>query len=650
MQGQKDHLVLRILILLGYLLLALGGIEMILTANHSGEVLGRFSAGWIVGLILYSLMAAILGLIGLRYFLKPQRLSHDVRRFHERLGGVPGSARPILSVAGILLPSMLMLSPWGYNIESVTVRSLVFVVAVILVGIGWVDPSRKMSSSFLWGALLVAGAFEITKQFNTVTNYPFKLGWSEGNRLWDYSLYFGRDLYQVVGEFSYPSYLTPGRHGLWGIPFLLAHTPIELVRFWDGLMWTLPYLLLGLTLFAKGQLRKRPLLLAALTLWSFLFIAQGPIYAPLVWGAVLLFALYQRDRLWLSLLATALACFYVGISRWTWLFAPAVWIAVWALLEEDPSQRLWSRIQRSIWLGLAGFVGGVLSQILTRVVMAPEGSLVPVSLEQPLLWYRLLPNPTYPLGILINLAIAVVPLLLLLLVFARRYWSWDWLQWLAVGGSLTGFLAAGLVASVKIGGGSNLHNLDMFLVAMLVLAAQTILRVSERTQGNIEAFRPWTQALFTLAVLMPAWWALRAGTPLKLPPTERTEAAVREIRSRVEDAAEDGLILFIDQRQLLTFGQVEVPLVMDYELKHLTNQAMGDNAAYFERFEQDLQDEKYRMIIVHPLSIQYQGRTHQFGEENDAFVRWAAIPLLEHYEPTAEFDEHSVWLMEPIPD
>jgi hypothetical protein len=57
-------------------------------------------------------------------------------------------------------------------------------------------------------------------------------------------------------------------------------------------------------------------------------------------------------------------------------------------------------------------------------------------------------------------------------------------------------------------------------------------------------------------------------------------------RSRKRKA--QGRVLFMDQRQLLTFGYVEdVPLVPEYEKKVLMNAAMGADANYFAPFYAD---------------------------------------------------------------
>ena len=90
--------------------------------------------------------------------------------------------------------------------------------------------------------------------------------------------------------------------------------------------------------------------------------------------------------------------------------------------------------------------------------------------RQPLILSRLFPNETFAPGILLALLIAVLPLIALLTVWDReRRWRIDRLTRGLIALMLTGFCAVGLLISVKIGGGSNLHNLDMFLIALLII-------------------------------------------------------------------------------------------------------------------------------------------------------------------------------------
>ena len=74
--------------------------------------------------------------------------------------------------------------------------------------------------------------------------------------------------------------------------------------------------------------------------------------------------------------------------------------------------------------------------------------------------------------------------------------------------------------------------------------------------------------------------------PLKLPPNENVELTLEYIQEESNLAVSQGQeILFMDQRQLLTFGFVEnVPLVADYEKKLVMDKAMSGDIEYFNKF------------------------------------------------------------------
>jgi peroxiredoxin len=109
-----------------------------------------------------------------------------------------------------------------------------------------------------------------------------------------------------------------------------------------------------------------------------------------------------------------------------------------------------------------------------------------------------------------------------------------------------------------------------------------------------------------------------------------------------------GEVLFISQRHLLTFDEVQdVPLVPDYELVFLMEMAMSDNATYMDAFHSDISSQRFTMIVSEPLVIQYQGRNHAFGEENDAWVEGVSEPVLCYYEPSMELPAAGVVLYTP---
>jgi hypothetical protein len=117
-------------------------------------------------------------------------------------------------------------------------------------------------------------------------------------------------------------------------------------------------------------------------------------------------------------------------------------------------------------------------------------------------------------------------------------------------------------------------------------------------------------------------------------------------------AKQQGEVLFMDQRQLLTFGYVkDVPLVPNYEKKFLMDRAMSNDAAYFEQFYKDLANHRFALIVSEPLKVKYnveKDSDYGFGEENDLWVKWVAEPVLRYYQPLATFKNRRLQLLVPI--
>ena len=208
-----------------------------------------------------------------------------------------------------------------------------------------------------------------------------------------------------------------------------------------------------------------------------------------------------------------------------------------------------------------------------------------------------------------------------------------------------GFLSIGLVASVKIGGGSNLHNLDMFLVTLAILPAL----VGDRAAAVLRSIAGRLRFWLCLTLVVPVFHAVSVGAPLALPDPGVTGESLRSIQSLVVSEAEVGPVLLIDERQLFAFDELSVPLVMDYELKDLMNQAMANDRAYLDAFEADLAAHRFRLILSDPLTITLQGSAHEFGEENDAWVQHVAGPILKYYEPVLQLDRVGIWILAPRP-
>jgi hypothetical protein len=120
------------------------------------------------------------------------------------------------------------------------------------------------------------------------------------------------------------------------------------------------------------------------------------------------------------------------------------------------------------------------------------------------------------------------------------------------------------------------------------------------------------------------------------------------MRDAVRIAQSDGEVLFMDQRQLLTFGFVaDVPLVGEYEKKRLMDEALSGNASFFRPFYRDLAAHRFSLIISSPLRTPIRDSDYGFGEENNAWVEWVARPVLCYYVEQDTLNEVKVELLVP---
>jgi hypothetical protein len=535
-------------------------------------------------------------------------------------------------------------------------------------------------NEFIVGVLLTSSEFVIAVPFMNVTNYPFSLGWSEGNRMWDYSIMFGRRLYDYPSDKEIVVLLDVGRQFVGGLPFILTGITIQVERFWIGLTVVLPYLLLGFAAFRF--VRKKdiaPWILAGL--WVLIFLKQGPIHPPLVLCAVVVALLWRRP-LWLAIPIIAMTGYAAEESRFTWVFAPGLWIG---MLELAGADLLGNKLSRTSWvraisLGFAGVAGGYFGQKIVGMFAGDVSATAAVSVNsvvssvssQPLLWYRLFPNATYGIGVLAGLLIATLPLLILLLyLVVSKKWILNLWQTLAVILPLLAFLVVGIVVSTKIGGGGDLHNMDMFLIGLMFTALIAWEKSGNNWTAIVDHSPLWLKFILLLLFALPGFQSLTAmrsysfakdisslitltdapkGSSLDMYPLrEITDSALEKIRAEVSLArSNDGEVLFMDQRQLLTFGYItDVPLIPEYEKKILMNQALGSNANYFQGFYDDLAKHRFALIISELLRTPVKDSSFQFGEENNAWVKWVSNPILCYYEEKITLKKVGVQLLVP---
>jgi hypothetical protein len=621
--------------------------EFYLLAPSIGPLLGKLTIKWGIAffsLVVFNLLVFLIILLAIWNPEKITKKEQPLIKLRNRIGLI----RWPIAIAALVLPTYLLLyTQWGSIFTGPFLRLVLLITSSLLFALVTSSGESHLltCTNFFLGLLLTGSVFTMGDYLTNVTNYPFTLSWSEGNRLYDYSIYFGINRYSISGKLSIP-YYQPGRNMLWGSVFLIPDTPIWLHRLWDAILWTVPYFLLGLLLAQRGRLEIKGKLMFAL--WVLLFLTQGPIYTPLILCTLLVVIFVRPGNRWLSLVGVVLASFYAASSRYTWFLAPTTW-AVLILLSEfdiEKGEKWTSVLRRILPIAMISFAGLAAAIVAYPPLIFPQQFIADYPFSQTLLWFRLLPNATYNEGIIIGIISKTVPLIILFVwLIVSRQWKLNWIQKLAYLASTLAFFIVGLIISVKIGGGNNLHNLDMYLVTLVILSSLML-----KGTNSIHPMK-WPagiQAILLLIVFLPVWTAFNTGTPLLLPSQNIVAEALETTQTKIEAVRSQGEVLFIDQRQLLTFGFIQdVPLISDYEKKFLMEQAMGDNFNFFQGFYEDLANKRFSLIVSNPLSRKKQDHSDGFAEENNAWIKWVARPILCFYKPVYTSKEVRIQLLVP---
>jgi len=573
------------------------------------------------------------------------RWANKITSFVERLGVL---RYPILAFLLLLLPFLVM-GPYGYYFQSICIRALVFWFILICNSLilKSMRPHWTYANIFLGLALMQAVLYRIAVFLPDLSLYPFSLGWSEASRYYYASLFFSERIYDL--QIS-PSVLHPTRYLLQSIPFLLTDSTLWMHRLWQVVLW------LATTFGASYLLMKSLKLIwgwsAVLVMaWAFLFFFQGPVYYHLQITIIIVLWGFDREKPARTLIVVLFASAWAGISRLNWFPVPGLIAALLYFFEIPRGDK--SAVRYLAWPAifvLSGTISAFLSQSAYVTISGQDVNRFTSSLGSQLLWYRLLPSATYPLGVLPAILLASLPVFLLMF----NHWrsgkaSMAPLRQLGVIAIIIVLFAGGLVVSTKIGGGSNLHNLDAYLVVLAVSGAYIFAGgIEGEVGGESDKLYP-SLPIKGLLVSVPILFVLGAGSTIVRYDAGQAQSALDLVHEYAQDAAiENEEVLFISQRHLLTFDVVQnVPLVPEYETVFLMEMAMSGNQAYLKDFHNDMREGRFGLIIVATLEREYQGKSHAFGEENDAWVREVSEPILCYYAPIETLDSPRLQLFAP---
>jgi len=598
------------------------------------------------------------------------RLTRD-ESFAARFDGLQPTGGLWRGIGGILFALILILIPYlkfKFQIGQ-DVKHPIYDPILLLWSYYWLCwwlillavPALKVAFNTTWlggfaSTLLLFGVtFEIMTRFNVVTDYPFSLGWSEGSRYYYASLLFSRKLY---GELIPLSPYHPSRYILQSIPFLFSSVSLYALRLWQFLLW------IGLTSGASIILSSRVIsseqkslrwLFAA---WLFLYFLKVGVYYHLQVMVVLTLLFYSEKHPRRSLMGIVLASLWAGISRVNWYVMPALMAIAIYLLETPLAstkkitlKQLTSYFSKPLLWGIVGIVSALIAQAayISLSGNADNARAFTSSFTSDLLWYRLLPNDSYPTGIVLGILFVSGPLLLGLIIAVTSQWkTLHPIRWAGLFGMIAMMFAGSMVVSVKIGGGGDLHNTDTYAVLIAIIVGYFI---GNQVQGDSIMADDWqvlNPALVMSAVIIPILFLIPA---LASYPTYREDVAQssqEQLSAMIQEAAKGGPVLMISERQMITVGDLKMKLVPDYEVIILMEMAMSGNQPYLDRFYFDLKNQRFAAIVAgkQNLGIKEDGI---FFEENNAWNSLVSPYILCYYEPTqtVETELRSIQIFTP---
>jgi len=566
----------------------------------------------------------------------------------------------VLYILSFVIFPLFVMELASQRLANIPLRLIVFCLlafgASLLFIRAW--PGQSLVTAIVLTTLGYGALYKLACFVPDVSSYPFSLGWSEASRYFYASLWLPK---QIYGFFVPPSVLHPSRYLLQALPLLIPHSPLWLSRIWQVALWVITASLASWLLARRlaSTKPKRPLVVTlSLIFWAFLFIFQGPVYYHLLVVVILLLWGFNPNRFWRSLVLVLITSLWAGISRVNWLPVPGMLAAALYLMEVRSAGKPLHPylVPPAVWV-LAGTGIAYASQSAYQLWSGNPTAWFGSSFSSDLLWYRLWPNLTFPLGILPSAVLVSLPLVLLVILrLANRWKEYHLVRLLGLAAILLVLFVGGVIVSVKIGGGSNLHNLDAFLTLLLVIGSyfyfnrvqpDQISQLSQRASHVLPS--SGEGILIAAALVIPLYFTLTVGGALPHRDYPAAQSALQTINSATQQAVKNGgEVLFISQRHLLTFDYVQnVSLVPDYELVFLMEMAMSGNTAYLDAFHADVSSRRFAMIVSEPLVIQYQGRNHGFGEENDAWVKQVSEPVLCYYEPSLNLDTVGLVLYTP---
>ena len=341
-----------------------------------------------------------------------------LKRFQPKLPAInslrsQNSLRIFLSSSVVFFTTTLWVFQLNRNLDVIYKIAIFFIVFWMTLWLMFVfsrlqfpvdNPIFHLTASIIFTGVV----FSLFTYADKISVYPFSMDWSEGNRFFNAELF----VTWIQSGFSTPlPVLHPTRYLLQAIPFLFSHE-IFIHRLWQALLWILvPLAISFLVIKRAGIQSKIPKIM--MVLYFFLFMQQGPIYYHLLISIIPVLLWFNPRKIIQSTLVIIGCSIWAALSRVNWYFMPLIVALLLYIFESDP-KTLFSRknlVRYLIW-GVLALISVGATKYLYQSVSGNPTSYFDTAFSSALLWYRLLPNPTFLPGILLGIIIAITPLVL----------------------------------------------------------------------------------------------------------------------------------------------------------------------------------------------------------------------------------------------
>ena len=669
-----------ITLLLVSALLGLVALAQAVPQLQAGEI-SVWRSKWtlLLGLFALNIPAAGLGMWG----LARGRFDNLLRRLDS--ASLPGPARGAATLGLILAPAAfwyIRLGLFADILPGLFPSLWVFFWISLFAALCFKLATRvSFPTAFASVVLTQTVLFRLWGILRAVTDFPFTIEYSETSRFYYGSLWFSGSLYGMDLPLST---LHPTRYLLQAIPFLIPSLPLWGHRLWQALLWIV---LTGAAsyLMARRLRLSNKGLTALLAAWGFVYFLQGAVYYHLQVCVILILWGVSSKHPWRTWFAVLLASLWAGISRVNWFPVPAMLaIAIYLLEEPTPSDSHFrsdchlAYLARPILWTITGLAAAFTSQALYILWSgnADNARDFATSFVSDLIWNRLLPNPTYAPGILLGIFAVAAPSLIALGFFLKgKRANWRFIRPLGLGAMLAVLFLGGLVVSVKIGGGADIHNMDAFIVLLALVttaffAGRVALDLTGFTRqlavkpagepqesdgksdfGNLSGLSPtWGRLpdwVLALAVLIPVAFAMGGVAPRFSYDHVQAQKDLDKLQSVVAQAtANGGEVLFISERHLVIFHTVDAKLVPDYEVVTLMEMAMSGNQAYLQKFYDDLASHRFALIVSRKQRVVLKA-DEPFAEENNVWINSISAYLLCYYQRDLTLESSNTLLLVP---